>query len=91
MFLLRLLVLVVLGWLLLLLISFATIIESYCANLCSVLWLLLVFILIRYMGLEFSMFYSVCVFGCLRMYEALDCLSYNTVLLCCHNVCMLLS
>ena len=51
----------------------------------------MVYILIRYMGLEFSMIYSVREFGCLRMSEALDCLSYNTVILSCHIVCVLLS
>ena len=89
-FLLRLLGLVVYGWLFLLLISSAIIFLSHCANLCSELWLLLVFILIWYMGLEFSVFYSVCEFECL-MSEALDCLSNNTVFLSCHIVCVLLS
>ena len=74
-----------------LLISFAIIFLSHCANLCSEFWLLLVYILIWYMGLEFSVFYSVCQFECLRMFEALDCLSYNTMFLCCHNLCVLLS
>ena len=88
MFLLRLLGL---GWLLLLLISFAIIIYSLCANLCSELFRLLVYMLIRYMGLEFSVIYSVCEFGCLKISEALDCLSYNTVILSCHILCVLLS
>ena len=60
MFLLRLLGL---GWLFLLLISFAIIIYSLCANLCSELCRLLVYILIRFMGLELSVIYSVCEFG----------------------------
>ena len=68
MFLLRLLGL---GWLFLLLISFAIIIYSLCANLCSELCRLLVFILIRFMGLELSMIYSVCEFECLKMPAAL--------------------
>ena len=68
MFLLRLLGL---GWLFLLLISFAIIIFSLCANLCSKLCRLLVFILIRFMGLELSMIYSVCEFECLKMSAAL--------------------
>ena len=39
----------------------------------------------------FSVFYSVCEFECLSMSKALDCLSYITVFLCCHIVCVLLS
>ena len=43
------------------------------------------------MGLEFSVIYSICEFGCLRMSEELVCLSYNTVVLSCHIVCVLMS
>ena len=68
MFLLRLLGL---GWLLLLPISFAIIIYSLCANICSELCRLLVYILMRFMGLELSMIYSVCEFECLKMSAAL--------------------
>ena len=64
MFLLR---LMGLGWLFLLLISFAIIIYSLCANLCR----LLVYILIRFMGLELPIIYSICEFGCLKMSTAL--------------------
>ena len=60
-----------LGWLFLLLISFAIIIYSLCANLCSELCRLLVYILIRFMGLELSVIYSICEFGCLKMSAAL--------------------
>ena len=52
-----------------LLISFAIIFLSHCANLCSKFWLLLVYILIWYMGLEFSVFFSICVSEFLRMSE----------------------
>ena len=68
MFLLR---LMGLGWLFLLLISFAIIIYSLCANLCFELCRLLVYILIRFMGLELPMIYSICEFGCLKMSAAL--------------------
>ena len=68
MFLLRLLGL---GWLFLLLILFAIIIYSLCANLYSELCHLLVFILIRFMGLELSVIYFVCEFECLKMSTAL--------------------
>ena len=43
------------------------IIYSLCANLCSELSCLLSYILIRFMGLELSVIYSVCEFGCLKM------------------------
>ena len=39
----------------------------------------------------FSVLYSVCEFECLSLSEALDCLSYITVFLWCHNMCVLLS
>ena len=63
MFLLRLLGL---GWLLLLPISFAIIIYSLCANLCLELCRLLVYILMRFMGLELSVIHFVCEFGCFK-------------------------
>ena len=64
--------------------------ESYCANLCSVLLFLLVYILICYMGLVFSVFYSVCEFECLSLSEALD---FYLILLCFYDAitCVLLS
>ena len=39
----------------------------------------------------FSVFYSVCEYESLNMSVALDCLSYITVFLCWHNMCVLLS
>ena len=68
MFLLRLLGL---GWLFLLLISFAIIIYSLFANLFSELCRLLRFILIRFIGLDLSVIYTVCEFGCLIFSVAL--------------------
>ena len=47
------------------------IIYSLCANLCSELFRLLGYILIRFMGLELSVIYSVCEFGCLKKSAAL--------------------
>ena len=48
-----------------------TIIYSLYNNLCSELCRLLGYILIRFMGLELSVIYFVCVFGCLNMSAAL--------------------
>ena len=64
---------------------------SHCANLCSVFWFLMV---ARSFGVwvwYFLVFYSACECECLSMFEALDCLSYITVFLCSHNMCVLVS
>ena len=58
-------------WLFLLLISFANHNLSLYANLYSELFRLLGFILIRFMGLELSMIYTICEFGCLNFSTAL--------------------
>ena len=63
---------------------------SHCANLCSMLGFVGFHTHLVY-GFGIFLFYSVCECECLSMSEALDCLSYITMFLCCHNMCVLLS
>ena len=91
-FILRLLGLVVYGWLFLVanficyhIVCHMVLIFVLCFGFCWIIYSFGIWIWC------FSVFYPVCEFECLSMSEALDCLSYITVFLCCHIVCVLLS
>ena len=63
------------------------IIYSLCANLCSGHFHLLGYILIRFMGLELSVIYFVCEFGCLKMFAVLDWLT-DYYPFCLNSLCL---